>query len=361
MRRTFWLAALVLLAAPAAAASAADELKPGEVLHLTVEKYHRPWSLYVPSSYNPRVSWPLVISSHGLNGSGKGEIGAWVGLAKEHGFLVACPDMCSATEGRPPATEMSKWDEDDAVLMEIVDTIRAHFRVNPRAVMITGFSGGGNPSYYSGLRHPDVFTHICTRGGNFAPFQLPKDEKVLEEGKKNLVIYIFYGDHDHPLILGQNGEPGQAVQAYEALKAAGYEHLTIEKVEGMKHESRPGKAADWFGAFLKENEKLFRAGDEADELMADAKEEIAKEDWRGAIRALDKLEKHEEKHGLRPRAAAEKEKIDAVGRKQIEEATKLHDAGDTGEALKILGRVIRDFRGLPSADRAKDLKKEWQP
>jgi poly(3-hydroxybutyrate) depolymerase len=172
---------LLVLGLMAPAAWAREErLGPGRAHALTTEKHGRGYVLFVPSKYSKRSSWPLVVSSHGRGGSGAGEMRAWRGLANKHGFIVACPDTVTATHDREPTSSLSPSQEDDEVLMSIIEAVSARFRVNRRAVMITGFSGGGNPSYHSGLRHPEVFTHICTRGGNFAPQQIPTDEAVLE-------------------------------------------------------------------------------------------------------------------------------------------------------------------------------------
>ncbi len=361
MRTTLLFLALLLLPATVSAAPRREApWKPGSVLHRTSKKHGHPYSLYVPSSYSPRVSWPVVISSHGRGGTGKGEIGQWTGLAREFGFIVACPDMCTATVNRPPVSKLPPAVEDEEVILSILDEIGEHFRTNPRAVMITGFSGGGNPSYWTGLRHPDRFTHICTRGGNFAPQEIPRDPKVLEAGRKRLSIYIYYGDHDHPLILGTSGKPGQARLAYEALRKAGYEHVKIEKIPGMKHQSRPRLAAEWFAAYLKANRKRFLAGDQADALFRKIEAELGKHRVSTAVRDLRKLEKLEAKAGLAPRAKAKLADLNREAIAKIGEARKARAAGDDKEALKILARVARDYRGLPAAGEAKDLAKEWK-
>jgi poly(3-hydroxybutyrate) depolymerase len=358
MRTTLALLVLAVLAAPASAKDAPP--KAGEIHDLVTKEYERNWSLYVPSAYTPKVSWPLVISSHGRGGTGKGEMGQWTGLAKSGGFIVACPDMCNATVDRPPKSKLTPAEEDDKVVLEIIASVGEWFRLNRRAVMITGFSGGGNPSYYSGLRHPDLITHICTRGGNFAPQWIPQEKDVIAAGKDRLEIFIFYGEHDHPLILGEGGNPGQAKQAYEALTQAGYGHVAIEEVPGMKHESRAKKAAEWFGAYLAENRKLFAAGDQADALLDDAREAAGKNKHRDAIRALLKLADLEEKRpGLRPQAKDELRKLDEVAMKIVAEARAAHEGGDDTLAQKLLSRVARDFRGLPAAEAATKLKKEW--
>jgi len=353
-------AALLVALAAAPLPAAGKKLETGKILHLKSEKHSRPFSLFVPGNYSPKVSWPLVVSSHGRGGRGKNEIGAWTGLAKSHGFIVACPDMLTATNdltgtsGKPPAVE------DEEVLLSMIETISAEFRVNRRAMMITGFSGGGNPSYWTGLRHPGIFTHICTRGGNFAPQEIPSDEKVVAAGRDRLRVFIFYGEFDHELILGKDGQPGQAKQAYDALRKAGYKHVTIEKVPGMKHQSRPKKAAEWFGEHLTKNRKLFAAGDQIDALIDDAKASLAKKNYRKALRSLKKARGIEEKSGLASRAEGELDDLNDIGMKMIGEAQEAHSAGETGEAMKIIGKVTRDFRGLPVYEEALALKKEWK-
>jgi poly(3-hydroxybutyrate) depolymerase len=357
---TRWLPGLsILLLIPMALAAEAP-IKPGSVTHRTSKKHGHPYSLYVPSSYSPRASMPLVLSSHGRNGSGKGEIDQWVGHANKVGFIVACPDMCSATVDRPPTSSLRPEEEDDEVLVSIYQEVAGQFRVNRRAVMITGFSGGGNPSYYTGLRHPDLITHICTRGGNWAPQWLVTDQKLLEAGKARLDIYIYYGDKDHPLILGENGQPGQAVQAYESLTKAGYPKVKIEMIKGMGHASRAGIAAGWFGEYLAKNRKLFADGDKADALMSEIQEAIGREQYRDACRDLKKLQSLEEKSGLAPDSEKILAALEKIGGEMLEAAKKAMAAGETGEAVKIAGRVARDFKGLPVEAEAKAMVKAWQ-
>jgi poly(3-hydroxybutyrate) depolymerase len=353
------LAVLVLLLVAGTAAAADRDWPVGKVVHKTSKAHGRPWSLYVPPKYSPRSSWPLVVSSHGRDGTGKGEMGQWVPLAREHGFLVACPDMCSATVNRPPRSELPAAVEDEQVLLSIVEEVKERFRINPRAVMVTGFSGGGNPSYWTGLRHPDVFTHICTRGGNFSPPQVPRDEKTLRAGRSRLRVLIYYGEMDHPLIVGEGGKPGQARQAHDALVKAGYEHVEIREIPGMKHRSRPDIAADWFGAWLAKNKRRFADGDRADALLAGARAAHEKGKIREAIRKLRDLEKLEAKSGLHPRAPGELERIDADGRERIAAARAARDRGETKEALREVERLARDYRGLPSGEEARRLKSTW--
>ena len=357
--RTILLSCLLTLAAAPVLAKE-EALKPGKVHNLTTAKHARSWSLFVPSKISPKKSAPLVISSHGRGGRGAGEMGAWQALANRYGFLVACPDMVTATHDLPQKSTLDPSQEDDEVVMEIFETVCSKFRVNRRAVMVTGFSGGGNPSYHSGLRHPDVFTHICTRGGNWAPQHLPRDDRALEAGKESLQIYVFWGEKDHPLIIGEPKGTGQAYQALKALREAGYKNFKEEEIPAMGHSSRPDLAATWFGDYVEKNAKMFKAGDKVDDLLAGARADFEKKKHATAVKDVLKAADEEARHALRPMSAPLRAELEAAGKALLDQAGKLADGGDKQGATKIAAQVARDFKGLEVAETAKTLIEGWK-
>src|SRR5262245_55733869 len=91
------LALAVLLSLQAQAAD-----KPGQVLAKKTTDPERDCALYIPRSVKPGGAF--VISSHGRDGRGSGEIGQWTDLAEKNGFIVACPDYSMAS-GRPGTFE----------------------------------------------------------------------------------------------------------------------------------------------------------------------------------------------------------------------------------------------------------------
>ena len=54
---------------------------------------HREYSLYVPESYTPQQSWPLVICLHGAYGRGDDYIWSWLRPAKSKGYLLLSPQI----------------------------------------------------------------------------------------------------------------------------------------------------------------------------------------------------------------------------------------------------------------------------
>ncbi len=297
--------------------------RPGQVVAKTTTTVERDWSLYVHRGYKPGAPTPFILSSHGRDGRGKGEIGQWTDLADKNGWIVAAADF-SISSGRPGTVE-----DDEKVALEIWDYVTKNFAVDRQACMITGFSGGGHITYGIGSRHPDKWSYWGARSGNFADHLVAKGEEL----KKYLdVVSIYYGSKDHELILDQ------APKANDYFKAAGFKDIRFEKIEGMGHESRAETCAAWF------KEKV-EAAKKRDALMAPARKAMeaadkagAKGNLAGAVAELKKADAHMKKYKLGDLAA---KRIDALADKEIEKAA----AAGKEEALKILEAAKKAFAG----------------
>ncbi|NQU76700.1 MAG: hypothetical protein HQ546_10345, partial [Planctomycetes bacterium] len=120
--------------------------------------------LYVPSNYTPDRTWPLVITLHGTFGfdSASAQIKEWKALAEREGFLVAAPKLRSV-QGILPVIE-SAWLEDlkrdEQTILECLRYMRRRYNIAPGAILLTGFSAGGYPMYYTGLRNPTEFSAL---------------------------------------------------------------------------------------------------------------------------------------------------------------------------------------------------------
>ncbi len=258
--RAWYVIALSLALAfllPAAAARAGKRERgkkrkkpPAKAVPARSPKHNLDFWYYVPASAKGKRKVPLVLSYHGANGNGGGEIRMWQALAEKHGFIVACPTSRLAGAGQKAGVArrvnpQEYFTEAEAAL-SIVEMLTKKFKLDRRFVMVTGFSGGGNPSYWLGFIHPEVFPFLCTRCGNFPSLlpglanAMPQLGAQVREAARNSYIYVFYGENDHPILLR---EIPNTIRVLQSLKAA---HLKIQKVPGMKHQSRPEMAADWF-------------------------------------------------------------------------------------------------------------------
>ena len=115
----------------------------------------------------------------------------WPALAEAYDVIVACPDMTGAYGyGGQPCDSVSlsparfvEWANDETAILGIVSELKGIYNIDSSRIMLTGFSGGGNVVHYVGLRHPELFTAICARHGNFVPELAPDP---LPGGIKNI-------------------------------------------------------------------------------------------------------------------------------------------------------------------------------
>jgi predicted peptidase len=211
----------------------------------TTEKFTgRDYSIYVPQNYNPEKSWPLVIDIHGAGGTGKSVIRSWEKRAEKRGFIAACPTCVTARKRWPGEGTYKQWfmkesEKDMEVILGMLGEILESYNIDAGAVLLTGFSGGGYPTYYTGLRHPDIFSAIAVRSGNFWAPSYRSVEAT--PSLRKLRVYIVSGEKDHRFILKA------APEARNFLTGLGLKNIKYEVIPEMKHADRArNKVLDWF-------------------------------------------------------------------------------------------------------------------
>jgi poly(3-hydroxybutyrate) depolymerase len=196
---------------------------PGEIV---------PYRVYVPTRHTPEQSLPLVIALHGLGGNEdsffEGYEGLLPKLAEERGYLVAAPSGYRVDGGygfglfRAPddaaAVRKSNYSEKD--VLEVVERMKMHYRVDPDRVYLTGHSMGAIGTWYLGAKYPDLWAALAPFAGFGIPDSLSKIRHVAE--------IVVHGDAD-PTV------PVAGSRAMVArMKALGIEHRYIE-VPGGNH------------------------------------------------------------------------------------------------------------------------------
>jgi polyhydroxybutyrate depolymerase len=144
---------------------------PGPV---TVELGDRPFTLYIPDSYDPSQPAPLVIGLHGYSSHAR-EMESYFKItaqADERGFLYAMPDGTrdSGQDQFWNATDVCcDFDrsgvDDSAYLSELIDTVKASYSVDADRVFLIGHSNGGFMSHRMACDHADQITAIAALAG----------------------------------------------------------------------------------------------------------------------------------------------------------------------------------------------------
>jgi predicted peptidase len=207
------LAGLVLLALPA------DSNAQGDVMELSNGSQIR-YAVSVPESYDGREEVPLVLSLHygwGGDGSpprnyGEGHMRLLVEPAlRELGAIIVAPDIPA------PARRWSEPSSDRAV-MELLDHVRAEYRIDPDRILVTGFSLGGHGTWFMAAEHPEIFSAAIPMAGWAQPDWLEK--------MGDMPLYVIHARNDEVVPFAAAEE---AVAAAEA-KGIPVELVVVEKL-----------------------------------------------------------------------------------------------------------------------------------
>jgi polyhydroxybutyrate depolymerase len=135
----------------------ADEIRPGTHARSVVwEEQKRPYHFYVPTSYDPAKSWPVVLALHGAGMNGK-MMEAFSGLsaaAEKHGFIVVYPNgtglgnlLLTWNSGAFPGKLNKQQSDDVGMIAKVLDDLAGVVKVDPKRVFATGMSNGAMMAY----------------------------------------------------------------------------------------------------------------------------------------------------------------------------------------------------------------------
>lgn len=197
--------------------SAQSRLISGEEETVTVETLR--YYLYYPRDYedNKTAFFPLLLFLHGGGESG-GELAALKSSGppkllvegKEFPFLILAPQN----------PHEKQWWNTRAV-KQLLDTIVANNRVDPRRIYLTGLSRGGGAAWELAVQYPDRFAAMAVVCG-MTP--LPYASWI----NKDMPIWVFHGTEDQSVPFSES--EGMVAR----LKSMGY-NVTFTRYEGVGH------------------------------------------------------------------------------------------------------------------------------
>jgi dienelactone hydrolase len=194
----------------------------------------REYALYVPSYYNKDQAWPLIIALHGTHmwDNADWQVTAWKDVAEKHGLIVAAPQMRSVQGIMPVIKErwLSDLESDEQAILAVIDDVSAKYNiatieetpppppkpargtrpakttapaastqpVKRPAIMLTGFSAGGFPMWYTGLRNPTRFHMLVGMGANSSP-EIMQRVPIVPELRLLRISIVFGVDDPKPV------------------------------------------------------------------------------------------------------------------------------------------------------------------
>lgn len=159
-----------------------------------------PYRLYVPTSYDPGRSMPLVVALHGLGGTENSFFENYNAdfprLAEEHGYIVAAPlgyrvdGSYGWGLGNPPADPTVQFvqarSEED--VMQVLGLVQQHYNIDTQRIYLAGHSMGAIGTWKVAAKFPDVWAAIGMFAGAGAPATLSQMQHIPQ--------FVVHGDAD---------------------------------------------------------------------------------------------------------------------------------------------------------------------
>ncbi|MBN2582787.1 MAG: PKD domain-containing protein, partial [Planctomycetes bacterium] len=246
------LALLLLIAAATMLLAAVAVRSEGEATTAKTGKFsahqkafNRNYYMYVPHNYTPRKRWPMIISAPGTFpfDSSPGTRDAWVDAADELGLIICCPDFETANGLLNIKADQGKLQRDNEAVMAIVREVAATYSIDPNGVAVTGWSGGGYPAHYIGLKNPNIIRAIIGRTANFSEDLV--DDATARKAR-HIHVFCFFAKSDLA------GIPEQNRRANFWYTMHGFLNFEIREIPGG-HSKNNHLAGDWFVKMLRTN------------------------------------------------------------------------------------------------------------
>ncbi|MBI4540400.1 MAG: hypothetical protein HY704_12935 [Gemmatimonadetes bacterium] len=156
----------------------------------------REYLLYVPRSYDRTRPTPLVITMHGaaMWPAIQMETSQWNRVADEHGFIAVYP---SGVSGRGPriwrAGDGPGHLRDVRFISELIDTLAAHYNIDPARIYANGLSNGGGMAFVLSCTLSDRIAAVgVVAPALFLPWSACTDRRVVP-------MIAFHGTADRAI------------------------------------------------------------------------------------------------------------------------------------------------------------------
>lgn len=263
----WWCAVGCLLAAATVTAAETpdpDLMQTRQKLSIVrTKKVELGYLLYLPPGYDAKAAkqWPLILFLHG-----SGERGTNLAQVAVHGppkLVKKNPpapknETAEAKANREAATKLAaenfiiispqcpnyeRWDAE--VLLELLATVQAAHRVDPRRVYLTGLSMGGYGSWALLARAPERFAAVAPicGGGDTIDFLLAGGGKGT--ALKTTPVWAFHGAKDGVV------PPNESERLVNLLKKLGVKDVQLTVYPDAQHDSwtetyNNPKLYEWF-------------------------------------------------------------------------------------------------------------------
>ncbi len=219
--------------------------------------------LSLPDSYAPAKKCHILVTCEGAGSNFLGNHNGFKDRRGDAQVIIVTPWTLSTTNELDskkynyPKETIDKYQQgpriefDEQGILSVLKDVKSRFSCHDR-FFITGFSGGGNPTYLFIFKHPGMLAGAVPCCANFSGQGIKEQPK---EGLDAPVRILTGADDPHrQWTHGKVGNPGiepQTDEAEKLLKQWGYSKFERILLPGVGHDALPGKVIE----FIKEKTK----------------------------------------------------------------------------------------------------------
>ncbi len=213
-----------------------------------VDKSFQPYRFYVPTNYDTKKKWPLVVALHGMGGDENSFFSSYNNgelkrIAEARGYLVVCP------KGRAPASMYMGPAETDVI--DVLKAMKRDYSIDEDRVYLMGHSMGGYGSWSVAVNNPDLFAAIAPISGGGQPFVMMGLKKIA-----HVPWIVIHGDKDPTVSVEESRKMVKAGKdlgtEIKYIEVPGGDHVNIA-VPAFKD------IFDWFDAHKRQPKAAVKA------------------------------------------------------------------------------------------------------
>lgn len=137
-----------------------------------VDGTYRNYNVHLPSGYSSSTAHPLVLNLHGYtSNAGQQEIYTQMNASADaHGYIVVYPNGINSYWNSWGPAGGAFGANDIKFLTELIDTISAHYNVNPKRIYSCGMSNGGYMTYSLACAITDRLAAVASVAGTMSSY-----------------------------------------------------------------------------------------------------------------------------------------------------------------------------------------------
>ncbi len=117
------------------------------------------FDLFVPNREKDAPPMPLLVAVHGAGGDGRGQIQAWLPVARANKIILLAPNIDNSPQAWDSLYDHPEW------IPDAIETLSQTYPVDKHRLYLWGYSAGGMFTFYFAFLESRYFAAAAVHGG----------------------------------------------------------------------------------------------------------------------------------------------------------------------------------------------------